>query len=158
MYWIASLTTTNTLSRVLVSMSAFNCSTCKLIRPATFSTKGDFRWSPGPATRTNLPNRSTTARSCCSTVKKKSGIRRPFRYTRGVEMAQAHDANGAGSRHSERTLTDRWSRSRARHRVRVRWVHMGDLPKHGAPALASVVLSGCGSSVAGDETVREVAV
>src|ERR1700733_9114383 len=78
MYWIASLTRTNTLSLVLVSISAFSCSTCRLIRPATRSTNGVLVCSPGPATRTNFPKRSTIARSCCSTVKKNNGISAPF--------------------------------------------------------------------------------
>src|SRR5437763_4340082 len=57
-------------------MSALSCSTWRLIRPATRSTNGDLVCKPGPPTRTNLPNRSTIARSCCWTVKKKIGIAR----------------------------------------------------------------------------------
>src|SRR5579862_4992240 len=59
-------------------MSALSCSTWRLMRPATRSTNGVLVCRPGPATRTNLPKRSTIARSCCSTVKKKSGTATPL--------------------------------------------------------------------------------
>src|SRR5579859_5260005 len=77
LYWTASLRRTNTLSLVLVSISAFSCSTWRLTRPATRSTNGVLYCRPGPATRTNFPKRSTIARSCCSTVKKKRGTAAP---------------------------------------------------------------------------------
>ena len=61
---------TNTLSRVLVSITSLICSTLRLMRPATESMNGTFQLSPGWATRRNLPNRVTTAAWAVSTVKK----------------------------------------------------------------------------------------
>src|SRR3954449_11439038 len=115
MYWIASLTTTNTLSLVFVSMSAFNCSICRLMRPVTFSTKGDLRWRPGPATRTNLPNRSTMARSCCSTVKKKRGIRRSFQICALPAAVRANDEAGDRARPAGAGVQDPTGRRRDWH-------------------------------------------
>src|SRR5438270_10463600 len=102
LYWTASLTWTNTLSLVLVSIWEFSCSTWRLIRPATRSTNGVLVCSPGPPTRTNFPKRSTIARSCCSTVQKKRGTDQTPRISNDGHLQSTLARHARGQRSDRR--------------------------------------------------------